>query len=267
MNIDVLLPTTLLLTGLTIIFLHSQLATKVDRLLGGQQLQLKHIILLAAAMATMVTVLVFIPDQSLLFIFSFAYTMILFLFTYLLAPKWYLAAVPPVLFILVFQYFWNIYMFNLFALTFGIGISVYMGTIFTWKTTLGFVSLITIIDVIQVLITGFMVDSAQKVLDLGLPVGVKLPTFPLMGGTSFLGLGDILFLGLLGIQSTQKYGKKFGLTSTTTMALVFFLFQTYMLNTSIQNFPATVFIISGWITSLATRHVYNISKTKKNVTI
>ena len=267
MNIDILLPTTLFLVGVAAVILHTRLSNKVEHLLGGQQLQLKHITLLAAAMATMVTVLVFLPEQSLLFLFSFAYVVILFLFTYLLAPKWYLAIVPPILFILVFLYFWNIYMFNLFALIFSISISVYMGTIFTWKTTLGFVSLITIIDVIHVLVTGFMVDSAQKVLDLGLPVGVKLPTFPLMGGTTFLGLGDILFLGLLGIQNTQKYGKKFGLTSTATMVLVFFLFQTYMLNSDIQNFPATVFIISGWLTSLAARHVYNISKTKKNVTV
>ena len=267
MNIDILLPTTLFLVGAAAVILHTRLSNKVEHLLGGQQLQLKHIILLVAAMATMITVLVFLPSQSLLFLFSFAYIVILFLFTYLIKPKWYLAAVPPILFILSFLYFWNNYTFNLFAILFGISISVDMGSIFTWKTTLGFVSLMTIVDIIQVLVTGFMVDSAQKALELKLPVGVMLPTFPLMDGITFLGLGDIFFLGLLGIQNTQKYGKKFGLASTATMALVFFLFQTYMLNSDTQNFPATVFIISGWLTSLAARHLYNRFKPKKNVTV
>jgi hypothetical protein len=77
-------------------------------------------------------------------------------------------------------------------------------------------------------------------------------------------LGDVFFLGLLGIQSTRKYGRKFGLASIATMAFVFFLFQTFMLNSTIQDFPATVFVISGWLTALAARQLYNlfVSKSK-----
>lgn len=260
MIVDVLVPSVLFLIGLAVLFLHSRLDKKVERLLGGQQLQLKHAILLVAAMGSMVTILVFIPSYSLLFLFSFAYIVILFLFTYLIVPKWYLAVVPPVLFLLAFLYFWNDYLFNLFAIIFGISISVYMGTIFTWKTTLLFVSLMTIVDIIQVLITGFTVTSMEKTLELGLPVGVK---FPFMEGYIFLGLGDIFFLGLLGIQSTQKYGRKFGIASIATMAFVFFLFQTFMLNSNIPGLPATVFVISGWLTSLAARYLYNMFTSKE----
>jgi hypothetical protein len=260
MIVDVFLPSLLFLIGLAVLFLHLRLNKKVDRLLGGQQLQLKHTVLLAAAMGAMVTVLVFLPELSLLLLFSFAYGVILFLFTYLLVPKWYLAVVPPVLFILAFMYFWNDYTFNLFAILFGISVSVYMGSLFTWKTTLGFVALLTVVDIIQVLITGFTVASAQKALDLQLPVGVM---FPFMNGYIFLGLGDIFFLGLLGIQNTQKYGKKFGIASIATMAFIFFLFQTFMLNSDIPDFPATVFIISGWLVSLAARQVYTLLTPKK----
>jgi hypothetical protein len=267
MIVDVLLPSVLFLVGLIVVFLHSRLNKKVDQLLGGQRLQLKHIILLVAAMGAMVTVLVFIPGQSLLFLFSFAYTVILFLFTYLIVPKWYLAVVPPVLFILAFLYFWDIYMFNFFAILFGISVSVYMGSLFTWKSTLGFVALLTVVDIIQVLVTGFTIASAQKALELGLPVGVKLPMLPFMEGSTFLGLGDIFFLGLLSIQGTQKYGRNFGIASTATMAFVFFLFQTFMLNSDIQNFPATVFVISGWLASLAARYIYNLLASKKRANV
>jgi hypothetical protein len=263
MIVDVLLPSVLFLIGIIIVFLYSRLDKKVSQLFGGQELRLEHIILLVAAMGAMVTFLVFIPDQSMLVLFSFAYVVSLFLFTYLFVPKWYVAVVPPVLFILSFLYFWNIYMFNIFAVIFGISISVYMGSLFTWKTTLGFVSLMTVIDIIQVLVTRFTVASAQKALDLGLPVGIMVPTIPFTGGYTFLGLGDVFFLGLLGIQSTRKYGKKFGLVSIATMAVVFFLFQTFMLNSNIQDFPATVFVISGWLTALAARHLYNLFTSKR----
>lgn len=240
------------------IFLHIRLEKKVGCILGGTQLQLKHVFLLVAGMGTMVTLLIFVPEQSLLILFFFAYSVILFLFTYLLVPKWYLAVVPPVLFILVFLYFWNIYLFNFFAILFGVSVSVYMGSLFNWKTTLGFVALLTIVDVIQVLLTGFMVASAQKVVELGLPVGIMLPMFPFTGGSTFLGLGDIFFFGLLGIQSLQKHGRRFGVASIGIMAFIFFLFQTLMLNSDFQNFPATVFIISGWLTSLAARYTHSV---------
>ncbi|PVX25644.1 MAG: hypothetical protein CW691_03945 [Candidatus Bathyarchaeum sp.] len=267
MIIDVFLPSVLFLIGLAVVFFYSRLDKKVTSLFGGQQLQLKHIILLVAAMGTMVTVLVFLPEQSILVLFSFSYVVTLFLFTYLFVPKWYLAIVPPILFILTFLYCWNLFLFNFFAIIFGISISVYMGSLFTWKTTLGFVSLLTIVDIIQVLVTRFTVASAQKALDLGLPVGVMLPAIPFTGNYTFLGLGDVFFLGLLGIQSTQKYGRKFGLASIATMAAVFFLFQTFMLNSDVNNFPATVFVISGWLISLAGRYLYSLFNSKKQTKV
>jgi len=262
MIVDVFLPSVLFLIGVVVVFLHSRLDKKVDQLFGGQELQLKHIILLVAAMGTMVTLLVFIPEQSLLVLFSFAYVATLFLFTYLFVPKWYLAVVPPVLFILSFLYFWNIYLFNFFAIIFGIGISVYMGNLFTWKTTAAFATLLTIMDIIQVLITKDMIKSFNRVLELGLPAFIELPMFPSVGGFSRLGLGDVFFFGLLSIQTTRKYGRKFGLASILIMAIVFFLFQTFLLNSTIQSFPGTVFIVGGWLTALGARHLYNLFTSK-----
>ncbi|MCW4033839.1 MAG: hypothetical protein NWF03_00570, partial [Candidatus Bathyarchaeota archaeon] len=168
MVIDFFLSFVLFLVGVAIVFLYSKLEKSVDAIIGDTELQLKHIVVLVAAMGVMVSVFVFIPDQSLVALFSFAYVVVLGLFTYMFVPKLYLVAVPPALFLLSFFFFWNIYLFNLFAILFGIAVSVYMGNLFNWKATLGFVSLMTVVDVIQVSVTGFTVVSAQKALNLGL---------------------------------------------------------------------------------------------------
>jgi len=257
MVVDFFLSFVLFLIGFAIVFLYSKLEKSVDAIFGGTELQMKHIVVLVAAMGIMVSVLLLIPDQFLVALFSFAYVVVLALFTYMFVPKLYIAAVPPALFLLIFFFFWNVYFFNLFAIIFGIAVSVYMGNLFNWKTTLGFVSLITIVDIVQVLVTGFTVVSAQKALDLGLPIGIILPAVPFDGNYTFLGLGDIFFLGLLAIQSTEKYGKKFGFVSIAVMSIVFFGFQTFMLNSEFQNFPATVFVISGWLIAVVARYVYN----------
>ena len=263
MIVDVFLPSVLFLIAVIVVFLYSRLDKKVDQLFGGQELHLKHAILLVVAIGTMVTVIFAIPEHALLGIFLFAYTAILFLFTFLFVPKWYLAVVPPVLFILSFLYFWNIYLFNLFAIIFGISISVYMGNLFTWKTTAAFATLLTIMDIIQVLITKDMVRSFNRVLELGLPAFIKLPTFPSVGWFSHLGLGDVFFFGLLSIQTTRKYGRKFGLASILIMAIVFFLFQTVQVNFEIKDFPGTVFIVGGWLASLGARYLYNLFTSKR----
>jgi presenilin-like A22 family membrane protease len=257
MIVDVFLPSVLFLVGVVVVFLYSRLDENVDSLLGEKEFRLWHIVLLVAATGIMVTILVFIPEQSLLLLFTFAYVATLFLFTYLFVPKWYVAVAPPIIFIILFLYFWNIYLFNFFAILFGISISIYMGKLFTWKTTAAFVALLTIIDIIQVLVTRFTVASAEKLLELRLPVGIILPTFPYAGGNTFLGLGDIFLMGLLIIQNTRKYGRKFGLASIVSIVVVFFLFQTTLLNSDVQDFPATVFVVSGWLTFLAAKYLYN----------
>jgi presenilin-like A22 family membrane protease len=258
MILDILLPSVLFLIAVAIVFLYAKLEKKVDSLLGGHEFRIGHVVLLVAAIGVMVTILVFVPEKAMMVFFLFAYSTILFLFTYLLAPKWYLAVPIPVLFIALYlSPYWkgNIYLFNFFAIIFAVCISVYMGSLFAWKTTAAFVALLTIMDIIQVLITGHMVTSSEKAITLGLPIAIILPTFPYEGWT-FLGLGDVFLFGLLSIQTTQKYGKKIGLASIVSMTVVFFLLLTILLNTGVESFPATVLVISGWLISLGARYLY-----------
>ena len=260
MILDILLPSVLFLIAVAIIFLDAKFEKKVDSLLGGQELRIGHVVLLVAAIGVMVTILVFVPEIAMMVFFLFAYSTILFLFTYLLAPKWYLAVPIPVLFIALYlSPYWkgNIYLFNFFAIIFAVCISVYMGSLFAWKTTAAFVALLTIMDIIQVLITGHMVTSFEKVITLGLPVAVILPTFPSkLPYPIALGLGDVFLFGLLSIQTTRKYGRNFGLASIVSITVVFWLLQTILLNTGVESFPATVLVISGWLISLGVRYIY-----------
>jgi len=264
MKFDVSLPLVLFLITAAVLFLYTKFGEKVKSLLGGKEFTTRHTILLVVAMGTMITVLgwtiIQIPDMAIMVLFLYAYSMILFLFTYLVVPKWYLAVLTPALFIALYvlyrdTYLWTPYLMNLFAITFAICISVYMGGLFSWKTTTLFVVLLTLMDIVQVLITGFMVESSKKMITLQLPVMIIVPTFP-SEGYIMLGLGDIFLSGLLCIQTMQKYGKKFGLVSAGAIAIVFLLLETILINYNVGFFPATVFVISGWLTALGARYLF-----------
>jgi presenilin-like A22 family membrane protease len=258
-KLDILLPLVLFLVAVAIVFIYTFYEKKVSSLFGGKELRVGHAVSLVVAMGVIVTVLIFVPEIAIMVFFLFAYSVILFLFMYLVVPKWYLGVPIPFLFIALYFLgapYWNIYLFDFFAIIFAVSISVYLGSLFTWKTTVAFVVLVTVMDIIQVLITGHMITSGEKVLSLGLPVGIILPTFPYHGGTTFIGLGDVFLLGLLGIQTTRKYGRKTGLESIASITLVFLLLLTVLLNYDVGSFPATVFITGGWLTALTARYLH-----------
>ena len=260
MILDVLLSLTLFLIAVAIVFLYALYEKEVSSLFGEKEFRVWHVVLLVIAIGAMVTVIVLIPTEAIRILFLLSYSAILFLFTYLIVPKWYLAVPAPVLFVtLYFSPYWtNLYTFNFFAIIFAICISIYMGSLFTWKTTAAFVALLTIMDVIQVLITGLMVASGERAISLGLPVAIILPAFPSTGWMTILGLGDVFLVGLLSIQTAQKYGRKFAFASILSVTIVFFLLQTILLNYGVQSFPATVLVISGWLTALGARYLYKL---------
>lgn len=264
MIFDVLLPSVLFLTTVAALFLHFKYEKRAQSLFEEKKLRYHHAILLVAAMGVVATVLVFITGEALRVLFLCAYSLLLLLFTYLAVPKWYLAVLPPALFIVLYLYlsfspYW-IYFLNAFAIVFAIIVSVFLGSLFEWKTTVVFVALLTVMDVVQVLITGHMVESGKIMIEqFRLPAMIVVPTFPYVGGITALGLGDVFLAGLLSIQTAQKYGRKLGFASIIAIAAVFLILHTILLNYHIEAFPATVLIISGWLTALATRYLYQSS--------
>ena len=185
--------------------------------------------------------------------------------------RWYIAVQTPALFVLLFMFFnviydgapvWAPVLMNIFALTFAVLIILYLGSLFTWKTTLIFAVLLTVVDIILVLGTGTMVVAAQQFTGLGLPVLVHLPNVPLIfseeGIALFrgLGLGDFFFAGILALQTSKKFGKQAAYTAVVAMTISFAVFEAFLpeiiallepaLQREIGGFPGTLMIILGW---------------------
>jgi hypothetical protein len=173
--------------------------------------------------------------------------------------RWHLAASAPVLFLLVFFLFMyqkNTYLalvlLDVTGALFAVLITLYLASLFTWKVTFIFAALLTVMDIILVLVTGFMVQAAEHVAGIGLPVLITLPTLPLITTATgirylSLGLGDFFFAGTLATQTLKKYGRKVALVSTVTMTLSFAAFEAALLTTEFGAFPGTLMIIVGWL--------------------
>ncbi len=179
--------------------------------------------------------------------------------------RWYIAAQPPALFVLLFVFFaflyngtfniWFPILLDAFGFTFAFLIILYLSSLFTWKTALIFAVLLPILDTTLVF-TGPMVAAAQTFTGLGLPVLVWLPKLPLFINSagaiqlSGLGLGDFFFAGVLSVQTFNKFGKKTALITTAAIALSFGIWEAFLPQIDayfhIGGFPATVCIITGW---------------------
>ena len=198
--------------------------------------------------------------------------------------KWFIAFQPTILFVLFFVFFnlayngisvWSPILLNIYGFLFAVLIILYLGSMFTWKTTFIFAILLTVVDIILVLGTGSMVVAAQQFTELGLPVLVRLPNIPLnyVDGVLLsrgLGLGDFFFAGILGLQTFKKYGKKIGVLSAISMTVSFGIFEAFLpeiieilepiLQREIGGFPGTLMIICGWLSIV----VWKFIEIKKN---
>jgi hypothetical protein len=175
--------------------------------------------------------------------------------------RWYLAVMPPALFVLLFLVYnetslWFPFLLDAYGVIFAVLIILYLGSLFTWKSAMIFAGLLTIMDIILVLVTGIMVTAAQTVSGLGLPVLISLPTLPLIiteRGIMFmsLGLGDFFFAGVLATQTFKKFGKRTAILSAIAMSASFGIFEALLLTYRFGAFPGTVMIICGWLPVVA----------------
>jgi hypothetical protein len=175
--------------------------------------------------------------------------------------KWYLAALSPALFLLLFFFYngtdiWFPYLLDVYGIIFALLIVLYMGSLFKWKTVFIFAGFLTAMDIILVWFTGTMVQAANAVSNLGLPVLVAFPTIPFItveGGILImrLGLGDFFFAGILATQTLKKFGRKTAVVSVLTMCVSFALFELLLLNGYNTALPATLPIVLGWLPVIA----------------
>jgi len=172
--------------------------------------------------------------------------------------KWYFAMLSPALFLLLFFFFsgtslWFPYILDFYGILFALLIVLYLGSMFNWKTVFIFAGLLTALDIVLVWVTGTMVQAANAISGLGLPVLVAFPTIPviIVEGSILilrLGLGDFFFAGILATQTLKKFGRKTAVISVLTMSVSFGVFELLLLNPSdFSALPATLPIVLGWL--------------------
>ena len=206
-----------------------------------------------------------------------------------LKQRWYVAAQPPAIFVLLFIFFnvihnpgtaaaWSPFLMDVFGLTFAILIILYLSSLFSWKTVGLFAVLLTLMDIFLVIVTPVMVGAAKNFTMLGLPVLVYLPNIPTIisqQGLLFrgLGLGDFFFAGVLAVQTFKKYDKKTAFIAALAMAVAFGIWEAFLgdilawlnpiVGRDIGGFPGTLMIISGWAPIIAWKLLSQRNKNPK----
>jgi hypothetical protein len=193
--------------------------------------------------------------------------------------RWYLAVLPPALFLIIFFVFsptplWFPYLFDAFGILFAVLITLYLSSLFTWKTTAIFAALLTIMDFVLVLVVPVIPAATTQIVGLGLPVVIYMPVIPPVFNAQLifglqamaLGLGDFFFAGTLASQTYKKFGKRTGIVSAVTMSISFGVFDLVLLNTDFRFFPGTLMIILGWVPVVAWKMVSG-RKIKNNVAV
>jgi hypothetical protein len=257
--LDFTMPLVLFAITLFSVFLNGRVEGKLKTVMEDREFRVRDAVLLVGLMSVMIYLVVFVRQITLVLmaLFLFAYCMLLFTFTYVFSKnRWYIGILPPAVFILLYIFvrdtpLWTLYLVNIYGLIFAVLITLYLASLFVWKTTAVFGVLITVMDIILVLVTGTMIEAAEAARGLSLPVMVSLPLIPLIAtGNGLLmlslGLGDFFFAGLLGVQTFKRYGKRFAILTMLGMAVSFFIFEVFLLNYIHGAFPGTLMIICGW---------------------
>lgn len=259
--IDIAMPLTLLAVTLASVFLNQKTEGKLKTTLEDKEFKVRDTVMLVALMVVMISTIVFLRGlvTPLMILYLFSFSTLLFIFTYLYSKRrWYVAVLPPAVFVALYlllrdTLIWGDYLLSIYGIVFAILITLYVASLFSWKPTLIFAGLLTIIDIILVLVTGTMIQAVNTAfVGLSLPVVVGVPVVPpivtAVGARAiYLGLGDFFFAGLLAIQTFKRFGKSIAVTSVIGMATSFFVWETFQLTFWKVGFPGTVMIICGWL--------------------
>jgi hypothetical protein len=324
MYFDVTMPLALFAVTVAAMLLNKRVEGKLKTSFEEKELRARDAVLLVAVISALVSVVVFVPQMTIMAIFFFSYCTLLFTFSYFFSniqkrkaqlfcsvfgiaglaagtvavldpfadslmfygalaayglaafaffavvyeqkrtetkERWYLAVLPPALFILLYLVYvqtplWFPYLLDAYGVIFAVLITLYLGSLFTWKNVFIFAGLLTVMDIVLVLFTGVMVTAAKQVAGLGLPVLISLPTVPLVAtewGLQYmsLGLGDFFFAGILATQTLKEFGRRTAVLSTVTMSLSFAIFEAFLMNYQWGAFPGTLMIICGWLPVVA----------------
>ncbi len=275
---DVAMPSLLFAVTLVSLFLNQKTERRLKVTFDEKQFASRDAILLVILMGVMVSLIAFASQYGLMnplmILFLFSYSMLLFVFTYLFTKKWYLGSVPPAVFVALYLFLrgtvlWSDYLVNIYGVLFAVMITLYMATLFSWKTTCIFTGLVTVADVILVFVTEAMVRAAEAGVSLGLPIAIAVPIVPFVEYAQgdflrmMLGLGDFFFAGLLVIQSFKRHGRVVAIEVLLAMTVSFAVFEVFLLNYFQRAFPATLMIIFGWAVVIGAKETLDYFKRKQ----
>ena len=268
MQFDLALPSAVFLVVVISVFLYRKVEKSFTSLFENQKFSARDAFLMVVSMGVMGTAVVFLPGQAVQIGFIGAYSYMLFVFTYMALKKWYLAVLSPIVFFVSYIYFWQLPMINLFVIIFAVVITVYMSSLFIWRTVWAFAAILTVMDVFQVYVTGFMKQAAIEMIKLELPVMLILPRIPLSKFSTGLGMGDLFLAGLLAIQTAKKLGQKAGILVAAMNGIAFFIFEIISFNTGFADFfPATIVVVAGWLASLGVVHLTSFRRKPPKIDI
>ena len=134
MYFDVLLPSVLFIIIVLSIFLQRKLEKRMAVLVEEARISIQEAFLIVVFMGIAVTAIAFIPGMAIQIIFLTAYSYVLFFFVYVAYKRWYLAIIPPIIFVYSYLHYWNLIVFNIFAAIFSIIITIYASGLFSWRT-------------------------------------------------------------------------------------------------------------------------------------
>jgi hypothetical protein len=305
MQFDLMMPLLLFLLPLMAVVLAKRAEGKIKAALEEKSFGNKDSTLFMIMIFVAISVILFIPDQTILVLFMFSYASLLFTFSYtysnmrpkrlllycgtfavasvlaavpafsgILSPnirnygfaafvalaactvatllyslwkadakrKWYVAALAPVMFLLLFLFYsqtslWFPYLLDVFGLLFATLIIIYLAPMFNWKIIFIYAVAITIMDIILVWGPGnLMVQAADTLTSMNLPVLVWFPNIPpIFSSEGYLwlhglGLGDLFFTGVLSFQTLKKLGTKTTLVASFAIAISFGINELMLMN-------------------------------------
>ena len=157
-------------------------------------------------------------------------------FTAYVLTKNKLAIASGALYPLLFYYQWNIFTLNCVAMLVALGSILIVGRYINPKQMILICGLIVVYDFIMVYITTDMITAAHKIVDAQLPMYVYVQLTSAKG--ILLGLGDVLFTGLLVAKITEW--KNYDLRAGMNFMFVFCVMIIVNLMISIQITPTGV---------------------------
>ncbi|RLE51459.1 MAG: hypothetical protein DRJ33_05905 [Candidatus Methanomethylicota archaeon] len=244
--LDISLPIALAIVTLTCFTTYPYYEKRFPLIYGYEKLSLKSVFFLALLIAVGVAFLAYMPKLAMKLLILAVLSILLYLYAYVLTNgKKLLSIALPALFIACFLAIWNVWMLNIFASVIAIALASILAFLFTWRITLLFTTLLVALDIFHVFVTEMMTAAAVKMIKMGLPTLIAIPTYPTEGWI-FLGLGDLLLASLLSIQTAKRFGRRYGFASIALTTLSFLALENAIFNLGFHFFPATSMIVVGW---------------------